>query len=51
VKGGDYKGKAVVGQDIANELKLVQFVDGVPHAPLRKSKRATKREIKHAIYY
>jgi len=28
VKGGDYNGKAVVGQDIANELKLVQFVDG-----------------------
>ena len=28
VKGGDYEGKAVVGQDIANELKLVQFVDG-----------------------
>jgi D-beta-D-heptose 7-phosphate kinase / D-beta-D-heptose 1-phosphate adenosyltransferase len=28
VKGGDYEGKIVVGQDIANELKLVQFVDG-----------------------
>lgn len=28
VKGGDYEGKDVVGQDIANELKLVQFVDG-----------------------
>jgi D-beta-D-heptose 7-phosphate kinase/D-beta-D-heptose 1-phosphate adenosyltransferase len=28
VKGGDYKGKEVVGQDIADELKLVQFVDG-----------------------
>jgi D-beta-D-heptose 7-phosphate kinase/D-beta-D-heptose 1-phosphate adenosyltransferase len=28
VKGGDYKGKEVVGQDIARELKLVQFVDG-----------------------
>ena len=28
VKGGDYEGKVVVGQDIANELKLVQFVDG-----------------------
>ena len=28
VKGGDYEGKQVVGQDIANELKLVQFVDG-----------------------
>jgi len=28
VKGGDYEGKQVVGQDIANELKLVKFVDG-----------------------
>ncbi|MGJ0364303.1 D-glycero-beta-D-manno-heptose-7-phosphate kinase [Aliarcobacter cryaerophilus] len=28
VKGGDYEGKEVVGQDIAYELKLVQFVDG-----------------------
>ncbi|MDB3892692.1 D-glycero-beta-D-manno-heptose-7-phosphate kinase [Candidatus Thioglobus sp.] len=28
VKGGDYKGKEVVGQDIADELKLVQFVGG-----------------------
>ena len=28
VKGGDYEGKSVVGQDIANELKLVQFVEG-----------------------
>ena len=28
VKGGDYEGKDVVGQDIAGELKLVKFVDG-----------------------
>ncbi len=28
VKGGDYKGKEVVGSDIAKETKLVQFVDG-----------------------
>ena len=28
VKGGDYKGKKVAGQGIADELKLVQFVDG-----------------------
>jgi len=28
VKGGDYEGKDVVGQDIADELRLVQFVDG-----------------------
>jgi len=28
VKGGDYEGKQVIGEDIADELKLVQFVDG-----------------------
>ena len=28
VKGGDYEGKTVVGQNIADELKLVKFVDG-----------------------
>ena len=28
VKGGDYEGKEVVGQDIVKELKLVQFIDG-----------------------
>ncbi|MBT7273473.1 MAG: D-glycero-beta-D-manno-heptose-7-phosphate kinase [Campylobacteraceae bacterium] len=28
VKGGDYEGKDVVGQDIAGQLKLVDFVDG-----------------------
>ena len=28
VKGGDYKGKAVVGTEFASELKLVDFVDG-----------------------
>ena len=28
VKGGDYKGKEVVGHDIADEVKLVEFVDG-----------------------
>ena len=27
VKGSDYEGKQVVGQDIVDELKLVQFVD------------------------
>ena len=27
VKGGDYEGKEVVGQDIVGELKIVQFVD------------------------
>ena len=28
VKGGDYEGKKVIGQDIAEELKLVKFLDG-----------------------
>ena len=28
VKGGDYEGKVVVGTEFANELKLVDFVDG-----------------------
>jgi len=28
VKGGDYKGKEVVGQNIAKELKLVKFIEG-----------------------
>jgi len=27
VKGGDYKGKKVIGQDIAKELQLVEFID------------------------
>ena len=27
VKGGDYEGKEVTGQDIADDLKLVEFVD------------------------
>ncbi len=28
VKGGDYEGREVVGQDIANELKFIKFIDG-----------------------
>ena len=28
VKGGDYEGKEVIGQDIADEIKLVEFLDG-----------------------
>ncbi len=28
VKGGDYKGKEVIGSDIAKELRLVDFVNG-----------------------
>jgi len=27
VKGGDYEGKEVIGQDIAKELKIVKFID------------------------
>ena len=41
VKGGDYEGKEVVGQDIADELKLVQFVDG-------KSSTNTIKKIKQS---
>jgi D-beta-D-heptose 7-phosphate kinase/D-beta-D-heptose 1-phosphate adenosyltransferase len=29
VKGADYKGKEVVGEKVANELKLVDYVDGM----------------------
>ncbi|SFV68099.1 ADP-heptose synthase / D-glycero-beta-D-manno-heptose 7-phosphate kinase [hydrothermal vent metagenome] len=29
VKGGDYKGKEVVGQDIADELRLTNFGEGI----------------------
>ena len=28
VKGGDYKGKEVVGQDIVDKVKLVEFIKG-----------------------
>ena len=28
VKGGDYHGKKVAGQDLVNELKLVEFIEG-----------------------
>ena len=28
VKGGDYEGKQVIGENIAKELKIVNFVDG-----------------------
>ena len=29
VKGGDYEGKEIVGQEIAKEVKLVKFIDGI----------------------
>ena len=41
VKGGDYEGKEVVGQDIAKELKLVQFIDA-------KSTSKTIKKIKNS---
>jgi len=28
VKGGDYEGQTVVGQDLVDELKLVKFIEG-----------------------
>ena len=28
VKGGDYEGKEVIGQDIAKEIRLVEFING-----------------------
>lgn len=28
VKGGDYEGKEIVGQEIVNELKIVKYLDG-----------------------
>jgi D-beta-D-heptose 7-phosphate kinase / D-beta-D-heptose 1-phosphate adenosyltransferase len=39
VKGGDYKDKYVVGQEIANELKIVNFIEG-------KSTTKTIKQIK-----
>jgi len=44
VKGGDCQEKKVVGQDIADELKLVQFVDG-------KSTTKTIGKIKQALNF
>ena len=28
VKGGDYKGKKVVGEDLVDDLKLIDFIEG-----------------------
>ena len=41
VKGGDYKDKEVVGQDIANELRLIKFIKG-------KSTTKTIKQIKYS---
>ena len=43
VKGGDYKGKKVIGQEIVDELKLVNFLDG-------KSSSQTIKKIQKGIY-
>ena len=40
VKGGDYAGQEVIGQDIAEELRLVEFIEG-------KSSTQTIEKIKH----
>ncbi len=40
VKGGDYKGKNIVGQELVEETKLVEFVDG-------KSTTQTIKKIQH----
>lgn len=42
VKGGDYIGKKVVGEDIVSELKFVEFIDG-------KSSSKTIEKIKNNI--
>lgn len=41
VKGADYAGKEVVGQDIVDELRLVEYIDG-------KSSTQTIEKIKHS---
>ena len=40
VKGGDYKGKNIVGQELVEETKLVEFVNG-------KSTTQTIKKIQH----
>ena len=37
VKGGDYEGKSVVGEDIADELKIVEFINGKSTSTLIKN--------------
>lgn len=44
VKGGDYEGKEVVGSDIAEELKLVEFVDGKSTTNIIKKIQGKKNE-------
>ena len=41
VKGADYVGKEVVGQDIAEKLRLVEYIDG-------KSSTNTIKKIKNS---
>ena len=48
VKGGDYEGKEVVGQDIAKELKLVKFIDGKSTTnTIERIKKSMKNIIKN----
>jgi D-beta-D-heptose 7-phosphate kinase/D-beta-D-heptose 1-phosphate adenosyltransferase len=42
VKGADYKGKEVVGSDIAKEVKLIDFVDGKSTTNIIKKVRNAK---------
>jgi len=37
IKGGDYLGKEVVGEDIAGELKLIEFINGKSTSEIIKS--------------
>jgi D-beta-D-heptose 7-phosphate kinase / D-beta-D-heptose 1-phosphate adenosyltransferase len=46
VKGGDYEGKEVIGQDIADELKLVEFIDEKSTSNTIKKIQNTKLKVK-----
>jgi D-beta-D-heptose 7-phosphate kinase/D-beta-D-heptose 1-phosphate adenosyltransferase len=37
VKGGDYEGKSVIGEDIVDELKIVEFINGKSTSTLIKN--------------
>ena len=41
VKGGDYKGKEVIGSDIVDEVKLIDFIDGHSTTNIIKSLQKT----------
>jgi D-beta-D-heptose 7-phosphate kinase/D-beta-D-heptose 1-phosphate adenosyltransferase len=44
VKGGDYKGKEVVGSDIAGEVRLVEFVEGRSTSSIIRRMRRSEGE-------